>query len=520
MNISRRKALLTATATAVLACLPVVAAFAPEAMEANPLKSTPPNIILVLTDDQGYGDMSCHGHPFLKTPNIDKLSEQSTRFTDFHVSATCGPTRAALMSGKAPFKVGITHTNAGRERMALSATTVAEMLRDAGYTTGIFGKWHLGDADPYQPRNRGFDEEFIFGGGRIGQKLTGTVDVPDNSYFDPVIRHNGNSVKTKGFCTDVFFKQALGWIKANQGKKPFFAYLSTNAPHGPFIAPEEYKKMFSDLPEIKAYKGKKGIDAFFGMVANIDDNLGVLMDKLDEWGLSENTLLIFMNDNGAAGGFSFCNAGLKDGKCSHNEGGTKAACFMRLPGLTEPGVDVDRLARHYDLFPTFAELAGAELSPDPGLDGRSLIPLIEDPGAEWPDRMSFIHRGQWAVEGIPLRGKMGDTKPESRKYSGFAVRTDRWRLVGDRRAKETRDSANPILNDIKQDPGQKKDVAKQNPEVVETLLTAYEKWWDEVRPLMINEDAPLVPTKESPYVVEYEEQKETTGIPAWVEPEL
>ena len=230
-----------------------------------------PNIILVMTDDQGYGDLGCHGHPFLKTPNIDKLHAQATRFTDFHVSPSCAPTRAALMSGKAPFKVGITHTILERERMALSATTMAEVLKSAGYTTGIFGKWHLGDADEYQPQNRGFDEVFIHGGGGIGQRYPGTcADAPKNKYFDPVIKHNGRFVQTEGFCTDIFFDQALGRMKSVQDKKPFFLYLSSNAPHSPMRAPDSYKQPFLD----------RGLDGrlvgFYGMIANIDENMARL----------------------------------------------------------------------------------------------------------------------------------------------------------------------------------------------------------------------------------------------------
>jgi arylsulfatase A-like enzyme len=248
--------------------------------EGKPLMGDKPNIILVLTDDQGYGDLGCHGHPFLKTPNIDKLYSQSTRFTDFQASPTCAPTRAALMSGRAPFKTGVTHTVFERERMALSATTVADVLQGAGYTTGIFGKWHLGDEDPYQPQNRGFDEVFIHGAGGIGQKYQGTcADVPDNSYFDPFIKHNNSFVKTKGYCTDVFFQQALGWIKQKDAEDtPFFAFISTNAPHSPYIVADKYKAMYQGKCDDKAA-------AFHGMITNIDDNMGVLMEKLDQWDL-------------------------------------------------------------------------------------------------------------------------------------------------------------------------------------------------------------------------------------------
>jgi len=461
-----------------------------------------PNIILVMTDDQGYGDLGCHGHPFLKTPNIDKLHAQATRFTDFHVSPSCAPTRAALMSGKAPFKVGITHTILERERMALSATTMAEVLKSAGYTTGIFGKWHLGDADEYQPQNRGFDEVFIHGGGGIGQRYPGTcADAPKNKYFDPVIKHNGRFVQTEGFCTDIFFDQALGWMKSVQDKKPFFLYLSSNAPHSPMRAPDSYKQPFLD----------RGLDGrlvgFYGMIANIDDNMGRLMQKLDEWGLSDNALLIFMTDNGTSSGEKVHNAGMKGKKGSPDRGGTRVPLFMRLPGLTKPGVDIDRFTRHYDLFPTFAELAGATVPADYTLDGRSLVPLLKNPEADWSDRNSFVHCGRWNKKGEPGRWGKGDVTPESRKYMNFAVRTERWRLVN----KEE-------LYDIRKDPGQQNNVASQHPEVVGTLLAAYEEWWGEVRPLMINEEASL--DVEAPYIVQYEKQKAAGGIPKWIKPNL
>ena len=452
-----------------------------------------PNIILVITDDQGYGDLGCHGHPFLKTPHLDKLHLQSTRFTDFHVSATCSPTRAALMSGKDAFKVGVTHTILERERMALSATTVAELLKAAGYATGIFGKWHLGDADEFQPQNRGFDEVFIHGAGGIGQRYPGTcADAPKNKYFNPVIKHNGSFVQTEGFCTDVFFDQALGWAKVAKGKDPFFLYLSTNAPHAPFKAPDMYTKRFLD----------RGLDSqmagFYGMIENIDYNMGRLMKKLDEWDLSDNTLLIFMTDNGTALGEKIYNANMKGKKNSNNRGGTRVPLFMRLPGLTEPGLDIDHFTRHYDLFPTFAKLAGATLPREYSLDGRSLVPLLKNPHAEWEDRTSFVHLGRWGKRKV---------EPDRKKYMNFAVRTERWRLVNQ-----------DELYDIREDPSQTRNVAKQNSEVVKTLLAAYEKWWNDVRPLMVNEDASL--DVDAPFIIQYNKQQAEHGIPKWIKPKF
>jgi arylsulfatase A-like enzyme len=215
--------------------LPILILIASCADQTAPQATKRPNIILIMTDDQGYGDLGCHGHPWLKTPHLDTLYSQSTRFTDFHVSPTCAPTRGALMAGRYPFKLGISHTILERERMALGVPTIADVLRDSGYRTGIFGKWHLGDEDAYQPEHRGFDEVFIHGAGGIGQNFPGTQGaVPGTSYFDPIIKHNGTFVQTSGFCTDVFFQQALSWIKdCHDAGKPFFAYIPTNAPPWP-----------------------------------------------------------------------------------------------------------------------------------------------------------------------------------------------------------------------------------------------------------------------------------------------
>jgi arylsulfatase len=472
-------------------------------MLAAPLAGSRPNIILVMTDDQGYGDLGCHGHPFLKTPNLDSLHAQSTRFTDFHVSPTCAPTRAALMSGRVPFKNGVTHTILERERMTLKAVTIAQVLKAAGYTTGIFGKWHLGDDDAYQPHNRGFDETFIHGAGGIGQSYPGTQGAaPGTGYFDPIIKHNNSFVKTKGYCTDVFFKQGMGWIKScGDRKQPFFAYIPTNAPHGPFIVGDEYKEPFQG-------KVKDGSTrSFLGMIVNIDDNMGRLMAKLDEWGMADNTLLIFMTDNGSARGAGIYNAGMKGAKGSVTQGGSRVPLFMRLPGKLTAGADIDRMARHVDLFPTLAAFAGAELPAKVELDGRSLLPLLEDPQVDWADRNTFFHQGRWNKAGAGGRWGKGNTDPDKAKFQRFAVRSERWRLVGQKG-----------LYDIDADPGEKKNVISAHPEVAQKMLSAYEAWWSEVRPLMTNEDASLDTGK--PFVEQYNTQKAADGIPAWQPPAL
>jgi arylsulfatase A-like enzyme len=445
-----------------------------------------PNIVFVLADDQGYGDLSCHGNPVLKTPNLDRLHDEGVRFTDFHVSPTCSPTRSALMTGRHEFKNGVTHTILERERLTLKATTIAQVLQSAGYTTGIFGKWHLGDEAAYRPDRRGFDEVFIHGCGGIGQSYPGSCgDAPGNTYFDPAILHNGKFEKTKGYCTDVFFAQALHWIESVKGKKPFFCYLPTNAPHAPLqVRPEDEKRYAGRVKDPSAAK-------FFGMIANIDDNVGRLLDKLKEWGLERDTLVIFMNDNGGTAGVCVFNAGMRGQKNTPWLGGTRAASFWRWPGTLEPG-DRDRLAAHIDFFPTVAELAGAKLGDEvrKQVEGRSLVPLLRDPKAEWPDRLLFTHIGRWPK----------GAKPTDYKYAHCSVRGPRWHLVCD-----TKDGAKRWqLFDVKADPGEKTDVSAGHPEVVEELDAAYDRWWDAVQPGLVNEDA--VGPKVNPFKELYEKQ--------------
>jgi arylsulfatase A-like enzyme len=452
----------------------------------EPLGARRPNIIFVLTDDQGYGDLSCHGNPILKTPNLDRLHDEGVRFTDFHVSPTCSPTRSALMTGRHEFRNGVTHTILERERLTLKATTVAQALKSAGYKTGIFGKWHLGDEPDHWPDKRGFDEMFIHGCGGIGQSYPGSCgDVPGNSYFDPTILHNGKFEKTRGYCTDVFFGQALRWIESVKGEKPFFCYLATNAPHAPLHVRPEDEKRYADRVK------DRDVAKFFGMIANIDDNVGRLLDKLKEWGIERDTLVIFMNDNGGTAGVSLFNAGMRGQKVTPWLGGTRASSFWRWPGTLKAG-DVDRLASHIDFFPTVAEIAGAKLTDEARgqVEGRSLLPLLRDPKAGWPDRILFTHVGRWPK----------GAKPAEHKYAHCSVRTPRWHLVCD-----ARDGLKKWqLFDVTADPGEKTDVAAKHPEVVKELDGAYDTWWDGVLPGMVNEDA--VGPKVNPFRELYEKQ--------------
>ncbi|MCA9081341.1 MAG: arylsulfatase [Planctomycetaceae bacterium] len=468
-----------------------------------------PNIILVMTDDQGYAPVGRHGHPWLKTPNLDTLYDQSVRFTRFLVSPTCSPTRSAIMTGRHPMRNGITHTILERERMTLDATILPQVLAQAGYQSGIFGKWHLGDEEPHQPHMRGFDEAFIHGAGGIGQAYNcSCADAPNNKYFDPVIRHNGSFVKTSGFCTDLFFTAALGWMKQQHAAgQPFFAYIATNAPHGPFIAPPENAKRFTDLGFGEQQAG------FYGMIENIDENMGRLLAKLDEWDMRKDTLLIFMSDNGMTGGGSGkpgkamghlpdgtpmypYNADMRGLKGSPDEGGVRVPFFVRWEGHFDGGRDVDRIAAHIDILPTLADITGATL-PENQVEGRSLLPLLKGDAGDWPDRYLFTHTGRW---------KTG-ANPDDFQWKGFAVRTQQYRFVN-----------NDSLYDMQADPSQTKNIIADHPEVVAQLRSVYDDWWKGTRPLMVNETAEMSPVR--PFHELYRQQSESTGIPAWTPPKL
>ncbi len=487
-------------------------------VRAYELTGSRPNIILLMTDDQGYGPVGAHGHPWIDTPNLDKLHATSTRFTRFLVSPTCSPTRSAIMTGRHPLKNGVTHTILERERMTLEATTLPQVLKTAGYRTGIFGKWHLGDEEPYQPDQRGFDEAFIHGAGGIGQAYNcSCADAPGNKYFDPVIRHNGSFVKTKGFCTDLFFTAAMGWIKqAKDDAAPFFAYIVTNAPHGPFIAPPSNTEKFTN----RGFSDRTA--GFYGMIENIDENVGRLLANLEDWHLLDNTLVIFMSDNGMTGGgsgtpgepladgFPFYNAGMKGLKGSTDEGGVRVPFFMRWDGKVPANTDIEMIAAHIDILPTLAALAGASI-PESQVEGRNLLPLIERPDTiRWADRYLFTHKGRW---------KTGED-PDTNKWINFAVRNQKFRYVSQAtpRSIAREQQARAALYDMESDPAQTTNVIDQHPELAEQMRKAYEQFWSEARPLMVNEDAPMSPIR--PFHVWYEEQKTSRGIPDWIPPAL
>ena len=415
-----------------------------------------PNVVFVITDDQGYGDLSCHGNPVIKTPEIDKLYERSVRLTDYHVSPTCAPTRGALMSGHYTNRCGPWHTIMGRSFLFEGETTLGEAFSDSGYATGMFGKWHLGDNYPFRPEDRGFTEVVRHGAGGVGQ----APDYWDNAYFEDTYWHNGTPKKYSGYCSDIYFNEAKRFISESKAAgKPFFAYISTNAPHGPFHCPDKYWKPY--VEPLKEVLGEKDVDRvaiFFGMIANIDENVGTMRRFLAEEGLAENTIFIFTTDNGTASGRNVFNAGMKGGKGSSTDGGHRVPFFIHWPegGLNE-GRDLPQLSAHIDVLPTMIELCDLKALPaDYKPDGKSLVPLIKDPNSEWADR-TIITDSQ----------RIRDPK----KWKSSATMTQRWRLVGGEK-----------LFDMQADPGQKNDVRGDYPEVFEKLRGDYEAWWEDISP--------------------------------------
>ena len=427
-----------------------------------------PNVILVMTDDQGYGDLGCHGNPYLKTPELDKLHDESIRFTNFHVSSFCTPTRAALMTGNHPGYTGAFRTSAGRCLMHPDEKTVANLFGDAGYATGMRGKWHLGDNAPHRPQDRGFQDVVWHRCGGIGQ----ASDYWGNDYFDDTYARvrPGSRVekfeKFEGYCTDVFFEDGMNFIEENK-EKPFFLYLSLNAPHGPyFVAPEW----------AKPYKGNQEIPNanFYGMIANIDHNMGLLRKKLDELNLAENTILIFMTDNGTSAGAKFkgldseplvgYNAGMRGKKSSIYDGGHRVPFFIYWPkGGLIGGEDIETIGAHIDVLPTLADLCGVTVGEGYDADGISLKPLLDGSKEPWPrDHHVVQYHG----------GAYGKAMPPG-PFAYSVVLTERWRLVN---------SDGQFLFDIKTDPAQRNDVSAKHPAVVEKLRAEYQPFWERVSP--------------------------------------
>lgn len=422
-----------------------------------------PNVIVVMTDDQGLGDFSFTGNPVLKTPNFDAFAKQAVRLTDFHVTPMCSPTRGQLLTGLSALRNGATSVTAGRTFLRPGIPTMADVFAQAGYQTGLFGKWHLGDSYPHRPMDKGFREAvYHLGWGQLHSTPEFDFPLIDGRYF-----HNGVEKRYQGHCTDFWFDSAMAWMKERQQKKePFFCYLPTNAPHAPHIELNEYTK---------PYEGK-GPAGFFGMIAHLDKRFGDLERFLTEQNLRDDTIVVFMTDNGGTAGVKIFNAGLRAGKTTYYDGGHRVPCWVRWPNgkLGEPR-DINVATQNTDLLPTLCELCSVTppkfAAADDLYRGVSLAGLLRGAQKELPDRKLVVQYGQII------------------KKFDSCVLWGKWRLV---KGEE--------LYDVEADREQKTNAADKHPSVVKAMRDHYEQWWKGLEPL-VNEFVPIsIGAKQQPVV--------------------
>ncbi|EOR94587.1 Arylsulfatase [Arcticibacter svalbardensis MN12-7] len=426
-------------------------------LQAKTVPIKQPNVIIILVDDQGYGDLACLGNKYIKTPNMDALYNESARFTNYHVSPTCAPTRSALMTGRHADRAGVWHTINGRSILLERETTMAQSFKENGYATGIFGKWHLGDYYPSRPQDKGFEEVLINGGGGVNQ----TPDYFDNDYFDDTYSHNGKLEKYKGYCTDVWFENAIKFIEGNKNK-PYFCYIPTNAAHIPYYVADKYSKQYENNPNIPNA-------AFYSMISNVDENIGKLITYLKSTKQLDNTILIFSTDNGSSAGADLLgngadgfvskgfNAGMRGLKASMYEGGHRVPLFMHWKdGGISVGTDINELTAHYDIFPTLVELCKLKLNKNLNFDGKSLAPLIKGDTKDFKDR-------------IIITDSQRDETPIAWKRT--SLMQENWRLIN-----------GTELYDIKIDPEQRNNIASKYPDKVNEYKKEYAAWWKKLEP--------------------------------------
>jgi len=432
-----------------------------------------PNVILIITDDQGYGDLGYHGNPYIQTPNLDQFAEKSIRFTNFYVCPVCAPTRASLMTGRYHIRTGVWDTYNGGAIMATEEITMAEIFKDNGYKTGIFGKWHLGDNYPFRPQDQGFEESLIHRGGGLGQ-VSNIVNYFhfDSSYFNPTLLKNGQPVEMKGYCSDIFTNEAIQFIEHNQ-ESPFFLYLSFNAPHTPLQLPNEYERMYENLVMDSSQFGIKGYPKpemnenhiqsakkIYGMVSNIDDNLGRLFKVIEKSGISDNTIILFITDNGPQQ--IRYTAGLRGGKGSVYEGGIRVPSFWSIPGLSEDNEEINLPGAHIDVLPTLIDMCNLHQPGDIDFDGNSLVPLFHNQAVSWSGRPLFFH---WQ-RGLP------------EPYRNIAVRKGDYKLVGHSGPSAGIDDFE--LYNIKDDPWEMHNINQEKPEIVTELHKEFDQYYSDV----------------------------------------
>lgn len=451
-----------------------MAAVAAYAMFAVANAGAKPNVILIIADDQGFGDLGVHGNPKIKTPNLDRLAGQGAEINTFYVSPVCTPTRACLMTGRYNYRTCAIDTSFGRAMMHPDETTLAEMLAEAGYATGIFGKWHLGDHYPLRAIDQGFQEALVLWGGGIGQPS----DPPEgNSYFNPTLERNGKNVKTQGYVSDVITSAAIEFIEQVATEKPFFVYLPYNCPHTPLQVPESYYEPYralnltvKDFPQGANPIPPQRFDAqttaqVYGMITNIDDNLGRLFRRLDELKLANDTIVVFITDNGPQQPRYVSH--LRERKGSVYEGGIRAPCFVRWPAKIAAGRKVAGPAAHIDLTPTLLEACQATPPAGLKLDGRSVLPLLTGVADELPNRPYFV---QWHRGDEPQRNR------------ACAVRDGNLKLVQPLGSGDQPLTGEPKfeLYDLAADPYETRDLSSEQPDSVARLRKMYEAWFADV----------------------------------------
>jgi len=436
----------------------------------KPSTSIPPNVIVVMTDDQGYGEFSFNGNPVTNTPNIDRMAKEGIQFTDFHVAPMCTPTRGQLLTGMDAFRNGAINVSSGRTLLRPELKTMADIFLENGFATGIFGKWHLGDNYPFRPEDRGFEEAIWFPSSHVNS----LPDYWDNDYFNDTYIHNGRKELFEGYCTDIFFDESIKWMQAKADtKKSFFTYIALNAAHWPHFVPNHYRNsireamdknpnLFEDMDEEK----RKELVSFLAMGANIDDNIGKLLNFLDESGLNENTIVVFLTDNGSTFGKDYFNAGMKGGKTTLWEGGHRVPLLIKAPKtITNQPLKIDELCHVQDLLPTLTSMTGITDIPK-NLDGVDLSPLLTGNSKKLDDRMLVINYSRMPMFKVTYTTE----NPAIPMKNGAGVLWKNWRLLENR-----------ALYDISTDPHQDNDVAAQNPEVVAKMSAHLDKWWEGVK---------------------------------------
>ncbi|SHF75939.1 arylsulfatase [Arenibacter palladensis] len=459
-------------------------------------KTKRPNVIIVVTDDQGFGDLGYYGNPHVQTPTLDSFAKESVRFDQFIVSPVCAPTRASLMTGRYSLRTGVRDTYRGGAIMATEEITVAEMLKEAGYTTGMVGKWHLGDNYPSRPQDQGFDYTLRHLSGGIGQP----GDWPNTkkgqrSYFDPILWKNGEMFQSKGYCTDVFTEAAMDFVEANK-EQPFFLYLSYNAPHAPLQVPQEYYDRYKDIDPSSGFENdgrpfpemdermKENARKVYAMVSNIDDNLKKLFQQLEDLKLEDNTLVIFMTDNGHQ--HDRYAAGMRGRKSFVYEGGVRVPSFWRLPSKFKGDRDIKTPAAHYDVLPTLADLCNGQLPSDRIIDGKSLVPLLSNENSTLDNRTILR---SWVRGG-----------PE--KYNNISIRKEQYKLVGN--SEETAGIEAFELFNILDDPYEQNNIVGTNTLEAQKLKNEMDIWFDEMTssPNFVNAQPAIVGTvHENPSVL-------------------